>query len=112
MLYPLICGDEDTTESPFISKNTPSNCVEPDKTPSEFILSFTLVSKFVIVFAFTCEEQTLHHLEVNQLFVEPDTTESPFISKNTPSNCAEEDITPSPLVFRYLVSKSLVNCVI
>ena len=73
---------------------------EPLTTKSEFSLSFTLESKFVIVSAFTCDEplNTLSPLiskyrkskdAVNCSPVEPDTTLSPLVFKNSLSSDSE-----------------------
>ena len=86
VLYPLICADDETTESPLICKKSDSNCAEEEITPSP------LISK-----------------NVDSSCAEDEITPSPLICKNSDSNCAEEDITESPFVFKYLVSNSVVS---
>ena len=117
-----ICADEDTTESPFISKNLLYPLIWPDDetmllpckiwdepliTFSAFNLSFTLLSKLVIVLAFTCTDElnTLSpsfskNLLYPLIWADDETTLSPFISKNLlyPLIWADEDTTESPFI--------------
>jgi len=103
--YPLIWADELTTLFPSFSKNTSYPLIwaedetillpsviwdEPLITSSIFNLSFTLLSKFVIVLAFTCTD------ELNTL--------SPFTFKNpSESICADDETTESPFISKNLL---------